>query len=202
MKAPMTKTIEDFNNWFNAKSADAQSFLIGGRGYRPPELVNEVVQYLPALYAAEGLAVTPARGHRDKTMMAHMHDGVQYTVDDHGKLDVSRSTGHLKLIIDRHHTVVKAVYEYCVALGVGDIWALSGGGCQLQVFFGNRTGYLAVLYLDMDDSPMGQAYKTDSTSPKTDWIMQIQSVKNDPLFANMNIPGVKARTCFEVYGAD
>lgn len=199
----MSKTLAEFNQWFAAKSKADQVFLLGGRGYKSNELIAEVVPYLPALYAGEGLAVTKAKGSRDQTMMAHMHDGVQYTMDDYGKLDVSRSAGHLKMIIDRHHSVVKQVYDYCVALDVGDIWAMSGGGCQLQVFFGNRTGYLAILYLDMDDSSMGKAYAEGATSrPKSDWVLQVQSNKNDPLFANMNIPGVKARTCFEVYGAD
>jgi hypothetical protein len=200
----MSKTIADFNNWFTSKSAHDQDLLLGGRGYKPQELVNEVVAYLPALYDAEGVRVTTARGTRHKTMVAYWHDGVQYTMDDHGKLDVRHSTSHLKLVIARHHSVVKEVYDYCTSLGVGDIWAMTGGGCQLQVFFGNSTGYLAILYLDMDETPMGKVYtkKADVPQPRKVWTLQVQSNKNDPLFANMNIPGVKVRTCFEVYGAD
>lgn len=188
--------------WYNSLPEQTQALLAHGGGYISPELRAKVREFLPTLYASEGFEVTlPVKGNNDKTSVAvaYWHDGVQYMMDTHGKLYVEHTTSHLKLIIERHHSVVKEIYDYCVGLNVGDIWAMSGGGCQLQVFFGNTTGYLGTLYLDMDDSPMGKSYG-GRRRKKEDWTFQVNRNKNDPLFTPMQIKGVKVRTCFEVYG--
>jgi hypothetical protein len=205
MKCPEFKTYDEFTKWYAALSDDLRGKFLAAIAATEIAGKNDVKDQLPALYAAQGFKVTELKGKCsfDETAFAYWYDGVQYAMDSHGKEDVTHSTNHLKLILERHHSVVKQVYDYCVALNVGDIWALTGGGCQLQVFFGNSTGYLAILYLDMDSSPMGQSYSADSDDDEDDgWTLQVQWHKNDPLFANMKITGVNVSTSEEVYGKD
>ncbi len=207
MKTPEFKTYDEFAKWYKSLPDETKSKLLAATMAKGQDDQNEVLAQLPALYAAQGFQVTELKGKCsfDKTAFAYWHDDVQYAMDSHGKTDVTHSTDHLKLILERHHSIVKQVYDYCIGLGVGDIWALTGGGCQLQVFFGNNTGYLAILYLDMDSSPMGKVYSEDVDDEDEDasgWTLQVQWHKNDPLFANMKIAGVNVRTSEEVYGKD
>ena len=68
---------------------------------------------------------------------------------------------------------------------------MEGGGGQVQMFFGDERGYIAILYLDMRDSrkPRGKGY-----------ILQINGKDNDKYFKGVKIPGIKIRTHKEVYG--
>ncbi|GBG14840.1 TonB-dependent receptor [Novimethylophilus kurashikiensis] len=145
-----------------------------------PELVKE--------YAAHGLTVTaltegsPWFNHRG-TMVVAEHDGVQYVMDCHGDLrNVEENVIHRKLIIERHHTIVKQMYEFCTSLNVGGIWVLCGGGTQLQAFFGNDTGYLGVLYLSMV-----------TTQPRRGrFTFNVNFSKNDQYFdGKPNLPGIR-----------
>lgn len=159
---------------------------------------------LIAVYREFGLTVTPPKGNCwfGKHMVCAEHEGVPYCMDAHGSGDYSHGVKHRELLIQRHHTLIKAVYDYCVGLDVGDIWVLSGGGAQLQAFFGNSTGYLAILYLDMEDPSEQEALEEylEACGSKT-FTLQVNWNHNDPLFeGRFSIPGIELRTCREVYG--
>ena len=160
------------------------------------------------LYRARGLDVTPPRGNNywGQHMVCAEHDGVPYcmnTNDCFGKLDpgkVDHVVRHRELTIQRHHALVKGVYEHCKTLGVGDIWVMCGGGGQLQAFFGNRKGYLAILYLTLESrSPAytGDDLKSVGNEPAT---LQVQTAENDVLFQHCHVPGVRVRSHASVYG--
>ena len=84
------------------------------------------------------------------------------------------------------------MYDYCVNLDVGDIWILSGGGSQLQAFFGNHTGYLAILYLDMEDINEEVNPEYMAAIGNTTYTLQVNWVRNNPLFVNrFDIQGIK-----------
>jgi len=109
---------------------------------------------LKAAYGHWGLSVDePKEPPRfGETLVVAPYDGVNYAMDDHGKFLKSGNNEWVlqgiklrEFIIDNYHDVVKGVYEYCVALEVGYIWVMVSNG---QVFIGNHTGYLAILYLD------------------------------------------------------
>lgn len=157
-----------------------------------------------ALYAQRGLEVTPPEGnnHWGKHMVCAAHDGVPYclnTNDCQGQLDPSKVDGAIKRrqqTIERHHDHVKAVYDYCLAQGFGPVWAMCGGGSQLQVFFGHKEGYIAILYLTLKHEPYEATDEEDSAAH----VLQVQSGKYDEKFSAMTVPGVQARTWNEVYG--
>lgn len=162
--------------------------------------------YLVEAYRKHGLEVTAPKGNcrYGKTMVCAEHDGVPYCMDAHGRGDYAHGVQHRKLIIERHHARIKSVYEYCQALGVGDIWVLSGGGGQLQAFFGNSTGYLAIMYLDMENrAEQDELEDYLEACGNTTFDLQVNFTKNDPLFeGKFNIPGIRMRTSREVYGDD
>ena len=160
---------------------------------------------LVALYRTHGLEVTSPKGksrHGD-TMVCAEHDGVPYCMDAHGNLNsIAHGIKHRELTIARHHAKVKAIYDYCQNLGVGDIWVLCGGGAQLQAFFGNKTGYLAILYLDLED--LGEQERMADylalCGNKTH-TLQVNWAKNDVLFeGKFACPGVALRTSKATYG--
>jgi hypothetical protein len=55
----------------------------------------------------------------------------------------------------------------------------------------------------MDESPMGKSYSDDPEEDQEDgWTLQVNWIKNDPLFANLKIKGVNVSTSREAYGDD
>ncbi len=153
------------------------------------------------MYRDYGLEVEVPKGRCgfSRNMMCAPHDGVPYCVDDHGhffddKNDFSLKHGiyHRELMIRRNHEVIKKVYEHCTTLDKGDIWVLSGGGSQLQAFFGCSNGYLAILYLGMEDAKDHTEAQMARIQARTS-ILQPQFEHNEPLFKGLNIPGVKVR---------
>lgn len=171
---------------------------LNGEPAKPDESVD-----LVSAYAKHGLIVERPKGGswHSKTMMAAPHDGVQYCVDNHGHhLKAGREDSilhgiwHREQLIKRHHAMIKTIYEYCVALEVGDIWVLCSGGAQLQAFFGNKTGYLAILYLDMEDENerVDDDYLKAVGNQKL--TLQVNWKHNNPLFVGkFKMPGVKLR---------
>jgi hypothetical protein len=110
------------------------------------------------------------------------------------KIDFSLKHGiyHRELMIRRNHDVIKKVYEHCTALDKGDIWVLSGCGTQLQAFFGCSNGYLAILYLGMEDAKDHTQAQMERITSRTS-ILQSQFEHNEALFKDMKIPGVKVK---------
>lgn len=162
---------------------------------------------LAEIYAAHGLAVTDPKGNSrwGKTMVCAAHDGVPYCMDCHGHPDnASHGVQHRALMIERHHARIKAVYDYCAALDVGDIWVLSGGGAQLQAFFGNHTGYLAILYLDMADaSEQEKLSDYMAACGNASFTLQVNWRSNDPLFeGRFSHEGIELLTHAAAYGRE
>jgi hypothetical protein len=170
---------------------------------------------LAALYQKHGLSVTAPKGNSrwGQTMVCAEHDDVPYCMDAHGKADtdpeqlkrdVQHTVTRRALIIERHHAKIKAVYEYCQSLGVGDIWVMCGGGAQLQAFFGNQSGYLAILYLDLEDieSQESMSEYLASCGNKT-FLLQVNWAANDKLFeGRFNVNNIELRLHRAVYGAE
>ena len=156
------------------------------------------------LFAERGLAVVPAKGapRGDEHLVSAEHDGVPYSHnlrDCFGKPDASKldhALLHRHLTIERHHALVKAIYDHCANQGVGDIWAMCGGGCQLQVFFGNHTGYLAILYLDLEDldeqERLSESGYLAAVGNETCTLV-VNWARNNPLFRNFSHPRIKVR---------
>lgn len=169
----------------------------------------ETYQAAAALFSQRGFETTPPRGASvwSKHMVCLEHDGVPYCLnnnDCYGKLDASkidRGLQRRQLIIQRYHAKVKAVYDYVAAQGLGDIWAMCGGGAQLQVFFGNRKGYVAILYLDLEDLGEQERLSDYLTAVgNQSHTLVVNGLANDPYFESMSIAGVQLRTHKATYG--
>ncbi|MEG0869646.1 MAG: hypothetical protein RSG77_21775 [Hafnia sp.] len=153
-----------------------------------------------AMYAQYGVEVTVPKGRswHSKSLMCAEHDGVPYCMDEHSHFfeddsdrELRHSILHRKLMIERHHEKIKAIYEYCVGLDVGDIWVMAGGGAQLQAFFGNSTGYLAILYLDMED--LNECVNSDYLKAigNTKYTLKVNFSKNNKYFlGKFKMPGI------------
>ena len=153
------------------------------------------------MYRQFGLEVEIPKGRCgfSENLMCAPYDGVPYCIDDHGQFfkngndySLKRGIRHRQMMIERHHDKIKAVYEHCTTLDRGDIWVLSGGGLQLQVFFGCTNGYLAILSLSMEDAPAKTTKDLDDLSKKIN-ILEPQFEHNEPLFKGLKIPGVKVK---------
>lgn len=152
-----------------------------------------------ALYRQYGLEVQTPKGRSgfSENMMCAPHDGVPYCVDDHGHffkdghdVGLRRGIRHREMMIERHHDKIKAIYEHCTTLDQGDIWVLSGGGMELQAFFGCRKGYLAILSLSMENDPTSTEEDMARVRNKSRRL-EPQFEQNEPLFKGLKIPGVK-----------
>lgn len=148
---------------------------------------------IQAEFAKFAMNVVQTKDRRDlRHMVTCAYDGVPYSfspANEFGDVYLPRvpvsATGY-KLIIERHHDTVKAVFDYINQKGdLGDLWVMVSAHYQLQAFFGNSSGYLGILYLSLVE------YAKD---PKTTtYTLVVNGVKNNPLFKVMNIPGVKVR---------
>lgn len=168
---------------------------------------QQLAPELAEAYAAHGLVVTPPKGNSrwGKTMVCAPHEGVPYCMDSHeGRTPIAHGVQHRALIVARHHVLVKAVYDHCAGLGVGDIWVLSGGGAQLQAFFGNSTGYLAILYLSMADARLDRELADElDACGNTPFTLQVNWRSNDPLFeGRFSHEGIELLTHAAAYGQE
>lgn len=111
-------------------------------------------------FANKGFDIVEVKGNSrwGEHMYAVWHDGVQYSIDYHGNTDdqgnpdIEHGCKHLKIMIESevYHQKIKKIYDYLMALNIGDIWVMSGGGMQVQAFFGNSKGYIGIFYLEME----------------------------------------------------
>lgn len=153
-------------------------------------------------FKKHGFDITDVKGNSrwGEHMHAIWHDGVQYAIDYHGHKDdkgnpdIAHSAGHLKTIIgsEVYHEKIKKIYDHLMSLNIGDIWVMSGGGAQIQAFFGNKTGYVAILYLEMENV---KKPKNKNHTLTVNW------AKNNRYFngkvASFEHPGVKVTLCHE-----
>lgn len=155
-------------------------------------------------YEDYGIKAEPLKGGNwhTKTMVAIHHDGVQYSVDDGGlyfldndKQRIEHSLYHYQLLSTHYHERVKEVYDYLKTKMTDDIWAMSGGGSQLQVFFGNKDGYIGILYFDDDQYVkvgVENAKKAAIIANKK-YTLVVQSAANNHYFENYANPNIKVR---------
>ena len=109
------------------------------------------------------------------------------------KASAKVSYGKYIEIRDRYHPLIKRVYNAILEQlpQVGDIWVMSGGGMQLQAFFGNKNGYLGILYFGMEK-------QKDKGNQK--WSMVLQGYDKDELFKNFVMDEIEIKTCYSIYG--
>lgn len=166
-------------------------------------------------YAKHGLSVVAPKGNCwfGEHMVACPHDGVQYALDAHGKPEsVLQGVRGRELIIERHHDLVKKVYDYCTTLGVGEIWVMCSGHWELSAYFGNSTGYLASLHLthvDPANNP-DEEYLSEERESNPEafdvngnplFLLRAEWAKNDHLFeGKFSIPDTYFETSRSVYG--
>jgi len=162
------------------------------------------MEYFLERYRQYGLDVETSVGPRPYSFsVTHHHDGVPYALYHNqahvGQFDVSKvkhNMEHILPLIERHHDMIKSIYDYLKMKVEGDLWVLSGGGSQLQAFFTNKTGYLGILYLDMVNLS-DQTRLSDSgllkASGNESFTLVPNFDHNKTLFKNMKVPGVKVR---------
>jgi hypothetical protein len=165
---------------------------------------NEHLQKLIKKYIPEHVFTHVKKSRPYKNVYTTEYQGVTYGItitgnisienDPEGELEkrIMHSANHFKLIKERHHNIIKKAFDYCASLNVGDIWCMIGGGCQLQIFFGNHKSTLAIIYLSLDD---------EKFKKKKNYTIIPQSNENDLLFKNIStIDGIKLQTCKSLYG--
>lgn len=153
------------------------------------------------LVEKEGLKCIKPKGlgkEGDRDTVCTIYDSVRYHIslmkgkENRTKKIAKSEVDDHKKMIDRYHPLVKKIYEEIKQFpNIGDVWAMEGGGMQSQVFFGNKTGYLAILYLDM---------KNSKAKLRKNYTLQVNWHKNDILFKNFKVDGIKVKTSFETYG--
>ncbi|MNR71343.1 hypothetical protein D3C71_19580 [compost metagenome] len=166
----------------------------------------DTFRVLKQLHEACGLEVTPPQGASAwcAQMACATHDAVPYcmsSTDGAGGVDpnrVPRGIHRRQLIIERHHSMVKPVYDYCMQQGLGPVWAMCGGGAQLQVFFGNAQGYIAILYLSLEAGECDPEY-LKAVGNET-FSLVVQGAQKDKFFEGFDVPGVRLRTYASVFG--
>lgn len=160
---------------------------------------------LAAAYRQHGQDVTAVSGNCwfGKTMVGAPHDGVPYCLDAHGSEEnIPRTIRRRGTMVERHHARVKVVYDYLVGQGLGPLWVLVGGGLQLQAFFGNESGYLATLYLDLEE--LEESVEDDPESrDEGSFTLQVEWARNDVHFQQWTpVDGILLQTHREVWGEE
>lgn len=165
-----------------------------------------IAQNIVDTFKKKGFDIAEVKGNSrwGKDMHAIWHDGVQYTIDYHGHVDkkgnpdIEHSSKHLKILIgsEVYHQKIKKIYDYLMSLNIGDIWVMSGGGMQVQAFFGNSKGYVGILYLEMDN--------IKKPKEKTHTLV-VNGAPNDKYFngkvSQFDQEGVELRLHKQVYGS-
>lgn len=161
-----------------------------------------------ALYASQGLEVTePAgAGWSGRTMVCAPHEGVPYCLNVHNEQDMPPERYAAKVggaiadraqIIELYHPLIRQVYDYCVGLDVGDIWVLVGGGSSHTCYFGNKTGYLSILHLDLKQVRRKRTrQKCLDFTGKRRYTLAVNWERNNHLFQDkLSIQGLRLRLC-------
>ena len=99
------------------------------------------------------------------------------------KVQVEREIFKLTETLKRHYDKVKAVYDFCETFAEGPLWTMSGGGMQLQQFYGDDNGYICILHLDMEDEP-------DDSDIFT---IVVQAKKYNKKFKDFKYPGIEVQ---------
>lgn len=110
-------------------------------------------------YKINKIAVAPVSGATGytKKSSAIYYDGVQYCIMFYGnnysekKQSIAHNLNHFEQIKERHHSLIKEVYNYLIGqLKTNDVFVIPGGGSRIDATFGYSDGFLATITLDMD----------------------------------------------------
>lgn len=138
----------------------------------------------------------------DRDAVCFMYDDVRYMIylmknknKDERKKDAERGYKKYIEIRDRYHPLIKKIYNAIQTQlpQTGDIWVMSGGGMQLQAFFGNKDGYLSTLYLGMEK-------RKDKKKEGEKFVMTLNGYNRDELFKDFIMDDIVIKTCFSIYG--
>jgi hypothetical protein len=116
-----------------------------------------------AMFEKEGIEVQKPVGigkESDRDTVCTLYDGIPYHMylmkssSHRGKreqAEVKKEVEEFRELVDKYHPLIKRVF---IALkkqfdGLDDLWVLSGGGMQLQAFFGSNGKYICILYLGL-----------------------------------------------------
>ena len=154
----------------------------------------------------EGLKCIKPKGspkYGDRDVVCTVIDGIPYHIylmkngsfsERRNQAKAKEECNDLKRMLSRYKPLVTRTYEKIKTFkDIGNVWVMEGGGAQCQVFFGNETGYLGILYLDLKE--------TKSTNfEKPFYRFVVNGYKNDPLFKDFNVKGIKVVTSESIYG--
>ena len=179
-KLPITKIIKI--KWGLNKIINKTKEVVYDGGY------NEIKQF----FIENGLnPIKPKSINKeyDRDTVCIKHDKVPYHISIMKDKTEIRKESVLKHItkhndnIEKYHKIVKKLYDNIVKLNIKDLWVLEGAGAQVQMFFGDKTGYIAILYLDL---------RNEATAQQT-YTLQIQNSKNNKLFENFKMEGIEIK---------
>ena len=110
------------------------------------------------MFINEGLKPIKPKGLRkecDRDTIAIRNKGVKYHISimkgkSEERLESVKTKAklHPKFLL-KYHKVTKEICDHLTTKGIENVWAMEGGGAQYQIFFGDKNGYIAILYLDM-----------------------------------------------------
>jgi hypothetical protein len=118
------------------------------------------------------------------------------------KNQVEEKINKYEQTMKRHFHLIKEVYDYCVTVAEGPLCTMCGGGLQLQQFYEDDNGYIAILYLDMEDDKENiNHFELDQLNrvPKREYSLSVNGKKNDIKFKNFKVKGVKLSLSKNLY---
>ncbi len=160
---------------------------------------------LQSKFKKAGMEVTkpvgsPDRGNNGRMFVAMPPvDGMQYVADVYDFNNVKQFIDKYKRI-QRHNDIIEKVYKYIESKYGKEIWIMSGGGAQLQAFYGNNTGYLATLYLDMEDPDDNDDLEAAGRGDGSTFTLTVNGSKNDKNFKDLHISKVEVLYSRDLYG--
>jgi len=152
---------------------------------------NDFFQYEKTDCISFDIGNVPYSFSNTNNLHCYNYNNVEKELDNR----INHSINHFKLAYQRHHNIIKEVYELCSSLYNEDIWVMMGGGMQIQAFFGNSSGYIGILYLSMDDENFEPSdFKASFT---------VNGKDNDKFFINsFNVPNIDFSSHHSIYCKD
>lgn len=96
------------------------------------------------------------------------HNDVEYSIDDLGVYEEYEDSSSLlealvslDLVVERHHTEIKAVKQFIEKLNSKDIWVSVNPGLQLSVTFGDDVGAIGDMLLSFPSDEALEEFKND-----------------------------------------
>jgi len=142
---------------------------------------------------------SPERGSGRMFVAMPPVNGMQYVADVYDFNNVKQFIDKYKRI-QRHNDIIEKVYKFIESKYGKEIWIMSGGGAQLQAFYGNKDGYLATLYLDMEDPKDNDDLLAAGRGDGSTFTLTVNGSKNDKNFKDCHIPNVEVLYSRDLYG--